>query len=165
MNSKVNQIKAGLKAEMQKIKIGNLSEAIRAAVAQDQTRKGKGKTILEAIGSELSQSGGLYKDCKNSGEAASILLAQLERILGGDIQSGQHQLVYKNDNLLLISIDKVFYEITGSELKSSIIKMARNAGVPIMFVGTQLAKLLIDGLIAFWKKYDSTYSDKNRLLE
>lgn len=153
-----NKFRAGIAAQDSKVKI---IAGVKAGLAV----KGMGKNILEKIGKELNQSGGLYKDCKNPDEVASIFMSQFERIFGKDIKSGSHNLTYKSDDSLLISIDGEIYEITGSDLKANILKMAKNAGVPAMFSGIQLAKLLIEGLIVFWKKYDPAYNEKNRLLE
>jgi hypothetical protein len=154
-----NKIRAGITASDPKV------QQIIAGVKAGLAVKGMGKTILEKIGKELNQSGGLYKNCKNPDDAASIFMSQFERIFGKDIKSGLHNLTYKSDDSLLISIDGEIYEINGTDLKASILKMAKNAGIPAIFSGIQLAKLLIEGLIAFWQKCDPAYSGKNRLLK
>jgi hypothetical protein len=156
-NVKVNAVIAGIKSNIKKQQIKNLTGRIKAAMPV----KGKGTTILEAIGTEISQSGGKYENCKNSNEAAAILLAQLDRII---FSTQENPVIYKSDELLLISIDGQFYEITASDLKSSILKLAQNAGLPSIFIGVQLAKLLIEGFIGLFKKYDTTFNEKSSRL-
>jgi len=153
---KTQKIIAGIRAGIAKKKVDVLAKKIQTAMAV----KGKGRELLENLGKELKQSGDIYKDCKNSGEASAILLAQLDRILGQDILRGDHQVIYKSDELLLISIDGTFYEITGSDMQSTAGKFARAAGVPSVLIGVQLAKLIVEGLIKFWQRYDPKFNEK-----
>lgn len=164
LNLQVNAIVAGVKAAIKKQKINTLTSKISAALEQKLAIKGKGTTIIEAIGKEIS--GNTYNDCKSSNEAAALLLKEFKRFFDFEISTGNHQFIYKSDELLLISIEAQFYEITSKDMKSSILEMAKNAGIPGVFIGVQLARLLIEGLIEVWKQYDSTYNEKaNRLLE
>jgi hypothetical protein len=156
-NLRVKAVIAGIKSNIKKQQIKSLTGRIKAAMPV----KGKGTTILEAIGTEINQSGGLYKDCKSLNETAAVLLGQLERII---FSTNENPVIYKSEELLLISIDGQFYEITTSDLKSSILKLAEKAGLPSIFIGVQLAKLLIEGFIGLFKRYDSSFNEKSSRL-
>ncbi|NJK87285.1 MAG: hypothetical protein HC906_16195 [Bacteroidales bacterium] len=113
------------------------------------------------IGEELVTSGvNPYKDVKDPQGAANVLLSVLRFRL-----EGLFTLNYQNDNSLLIEIDGQFYEITGSDLAASVLKMAKNAHVLTMFIGGKLGELLISGIVDLWKSMDKTYNEVNRLLE
>jgi hypothetical protein len=161
--SKITAKMTSIKAELQQTKMQDkIQSQLELQKSLKNPVKGKGSKILENIGTELNQSGNMYKDCKKSSEAIGILVAQFSRLIG---DSDEHQFVYKSDSSLLISIDGTFYEITSNDLKNSILKFARNAGLPMTLIDSQLSKLLIEGIISLWKKFDKSYSDKNRLLE
>lgn len=138
-----------------------LQSKIEAKMAELQAIKGQGSKILENIGEELVTSGGNpYKDVTDPQGAANVLLSVLRFRL-----EGLFTLKYQNDSSLLIEIDGQFYEITGSDLAASVLKMAKNAHVPTMFIGGKLGELLITGIIDLWKSMDKTYNEINRLLE
>lgn len=144
------QTKIKLKIELQK----SLKTPIR----------GRGSTILLRLAEGLNQSGDPYKDGDTPTKAASVLLGELDRYLGNGVLSGEHNLIYRSDNSLLISIDGQYYEITGNDLKNSVLKFAQNAGVPFNLIGTALAKELIEGIVEVWKKHDPNYKIGSRLV-
>jgi len=158
IEAKILEIKASKQNESLQTKIAakmELQKSLKSPV------KGKGSTILLRLGEGFNQSGNPYEGCKDPKQAVGILLEQIERYFG----AGEHSLIYRSDNSLLISIDGTFYEITGFDLKNSVLKFARAAGVPFEFIGSTLQKLLLEDIVKLWQKLDPNYNEINRLVK
>ncbi len=166
LESKLKSKMASIKAEKQKVKLQKtIEEVTERRKSLKNPTKGKGSIILERLGTDLSQSGGLYSKCYSGKECAGVLLRELDRYLEFSVSTGQHELIYQNDNSLLIEIDGVFYLIDQNDMKNSIKNFAHNAGVPMEYIGSaELAKALIEGIIKLWQKHSANYNEINHLV-
>lgn len=161
---RLNSKMAEIKAEQQKKKLqSKIQKTMALQKSLKNPIKGKGSQILERLGESFKQSGNIYKECVTPADASSQLLGQLDRFLQNGAYTGENITVF-NTNRLLLSIDGTFYEITSQDLKSSVLKFAKNAGVPFNLIGQQLERLLIEGIVNLWKKHDKSYKDTNRLV-
>ncbi len=166
IQAKIEAKMAAIKGEQQKEKLQDkITQTIEREKSLKNPTKGKGSTILERLGTDLSQSGGLYDKCFSGKDCAGVLLRQLDRYLEFAVSTGQHELIYQNANSLLMSIDRVFYLIDQNDMKKSIKNFAHNAGVPMEYVGSaEMAKALIEGIIKLWQKHSANYDEINHLV-